>query len=123
MPAYALENTADRYRDADAPFLSARRVAEGFGLSLSDLSRLAGVARNTLTAKSGARRVDDALSPLVRILAMATEMTGDDSRTAVWFKHQPLPGYAGQTARDLVAEGKGEAVLRYLEAVRQGVYA
>lgn len=62
-------------------------------------------------------------SPVVRILAMAGEMAGSEPRAAIWFRHQPLPGWAGKTACDLVREGKTEKVLAYLEAVRSGVYA
>lgn len=112
-----------RFRDGDTPYLSARRVAEGLGLTLTELAALAGVARNTLTAKSGARTADEALSPIVRIIAMAAEMAGDEARAALWFKHQPLPGWAGRTAYDLVRERKADKVVSYLEAVRSGVYA
>ncbi|HTV67094.1 MAG TPA: antitoxin Xre-like helix-turn-helix domain-containing protein [Rhizobiaceae bacterium] len=111
------------FGEAGSPFASARRTAELLGLTHGDLAKLLGVARNTLTAKSGARKVDQALSPIVRILAMAAEMAGDESRAAIWFKHQPIPGWAGKTAYDLVAEGKSDKVLAYLEAVRSGVYA
>ena len=31
-----------------------------------------------------------------RILAMAAEMTGDQQSAAVWFKQQPIPGWAGK---------------------------
>ncbi|MGN6583421.1 MAG: antitoxin Xre/MbcA/ParS toxin-binding domain-containing protein, partial [Rhizobiaceae bacterium] len=93
------------------------------GVTLSELAALTGVARNTLTARTGARRVDAALSPLVRILAMAGEMAGGEDRAAIWFKHQPIPGWAGKTAYDLVREGKADKVLAYLEAARSGVYA
>lgn len=51
---------ASRFMEAGQPYLSA----------------LAGVARNTLTAKKGARKVDLALSPVVRIIAMTAEMAG-----------------------------------------------
>lgn len=98
-------------------------MSELLGVTQADLARLVGVARNTLTARSGARKVDQALSPVVRILAMAAEMAGDESRAAIWFKHQPIPGWAGKTAYDLVGEGKADKVLAYLEAVRSGVYA
>lgn len=108
---------------ADGAFLSARRVAEHLGVTLSELAKLAGVARNTLAAKSGAKKVDQALSPLVRILAMASEMAGSEERAVVWFKHQPIPGWGGKTAFDLTTEGKADKVLSYLEAVRSGVYA
>jgi hypothetical protein len=121
--AQGLEVTAARFGEARSPFLSPHRVAALLGVTNSELARLAGVARNTLTAKSGARKVDQALSPIVRILAMAAEMAGDESRAVIWFKHQPIPGWAGKTAYDLVAESKADKVLAYLEAVRSGVYA
>jgi hypothetical protein len=123
MVALALNIPAARFRENGEPFLSARRLAQALGVTLTDLALLAGVARNTLTAKSGAQKVDQALSPVVRIIAMASEMSGDDSRAAIWFKHQPIPGWAGKTAFDLVREGKADKVLAYLEAVRSGVYA
>lgn len=121
--AAALPVAAGRFREEGQPFLSARRLAAALGVTLAELAGLAGVARNTLTARSGARRVDAALSPVVRILAMAGEMAGDEARAAIWFKHQPIPGWAGKTASDLVREGKADKVLAYLEAVRAGVYA
>jgi hypothetical protein len=111
MTSMALEINASRFGEGGSPFLSPRRVAELLGVTLSEL------------AKTGARKVDAALSPVVRILAMAGEMAGDERRAAIWFKHQPIPGWAGKTAYDLVREGKADKVLAYLEAVRSGVYA
>ncbi|TCL71137.1 DUF2384 domain-containing protein [Rhizobium sp. BK251] len=123
MSALSFDMGAARFGDGETPFLSARRVADEMGVTLSELAKLIGVARNTLTAKSSARKVDSALSNVVRILAMAEEMAGDESRAVIWFKHQPIPGWAGKTAYDLVGEGKADRVLAYLEAVRSGVYA
>lgn len=113
---------AASFREEGGPHLSARRVADHLGITLSELATMVGVARNTLTASSG-RKVDAALSPVVRILAMAGEMTGGEDRAVIWFKHQPIPGWAGKTACDLLPEGKADKVLAYLEAVRSGVYA
>ncbi len=123
MAATRFDIAAARFGEGGSPFLSSRRVAEQLGVTLSELAKLIGVARNTLTAKSSERRVDSALSPIVRILAMASDMAGDESRAVIWFKHQPIPGWAGKTAYDLVSEGKTDRVLAYLEAVRSGVYA
>ncbi len=119
----ALELSATAFHENGQPYLSARRVSEKLGLRLADVAAMIGVARSTLTAKSGARKVDGALSPLVRIVAMAAEMAGDEGRAAIWFKHQPLPGWGGKTALDLVREGKSATVLGYLESVRAGVYS
>lgn len=54
---------------------------------------------------------------------MAAEMAGGEDQAATWFKHQPIPGWAGKTAYDLVREGKADKVLAYLEATRAGIYA
>jgi hypothetical protein len=123
MGAAVLELAATKFGNDPIPFLSARRVAESLGVNLSELAELAGVARNTLASKAGGRKADAALSPIVRILATAGEMAGGEQRAAIWFKHQPIPGWAGKTAYDLVREGKADKVLAYLEAVRSGVYA
>ena len=123
MQSHGLEIGAVQFGQVGSPFLSPQRLAEQLGVTQSELARLAGVARNTLTAKSATRRVDAALSPIVRILAVVAEMAGDEGRAVIWFKHQPIPGWAGKTAYDLVAEGNAADVLSYLEAVRSGVYA
>ena len=129
MSSTPIENTAARVSEPQKPFLSAREIEKRLGVTQSELAKLVRVSRNTLAASSSSststssRRIDSALSPLVRILAIATEMAGDEQRAAVWFKHQPIPGWAGKTAFDLVGEGKSDKVLAYLEAVRSGVYA
>jgi hypothetical protein len=123
MTAQILEGGAIAFGDPQSPFLSPRRVADLLGLTQTELAQMIGVARNTLAGTASARKVDQALSPVVRILSMVVEMAGDERRAAVWFKHQPIPGWAGMTAYDLVREGRADEVLRYLEAVRSGVYA
>lgn len=123
MQPQSLEIGAVRFGESGSPFLSAHRLSERLGVTQAELARLVGVARNTLTAKSATRKVDAALSPVVRILATVAEMAGDESRAVIWFKHQPIPGWAGKTAYDLVEEGKAAQVLAYLEAVRSGAYA
>ncbi len=123
MQSKGFEIGATRFGEGGSPFLSGHRLSEQLGVTQSELAKLVGVARNTLTAKSATRKVDAALSPVVRILAIAAEMAGDESRAVIWFKHQPIPGWAGKTAYDLVGDGKADQVLAYLEAVRSGVYA
>jgi uncharacterized protein (DUF2384 family) len=59
----------------------------------------------------------------LRILAIAEEMAGDRQRAITWFEQQPIPGWAGKTAYELVQEGKADKVFDYLEEVKAGVYA
>lgn len=99
------------------------RLSEQLGLRSSELAKLAGLVPSLLRSKSNARKHDATLTLIARILATATEMAGDESRAAIWFKHQPIAGWGGKTAYDLVGEGKTDDVLAYLEAVRAGVHA
>lgn len=99
------------------------RLSEQLGLRPSELAKLAGGVPSALRSKSKARKLDATLTLIARILATATEMTGDESRAAIWSKHQPIAGWGGKTAYDLVGEGKADDVLAYLEAVRAGVHA
>lgn len=99
------------------------RLSEQLGLRPSELAKLVGLVPSSRRSRSKARKLDAAFTLIARILATATEMAGDESRAAIWFKHQPIAGWSGKTAYDLVGEGKGDDVLAYLEAVRAGVHA
>jgi uncharacterized protein (DUF2384 family) len=104
-------------------YVSPQRVAARLNLSLGDLARMTHVHRNTLARQPSSPAVQRRLDPVVRILAAAEELSGDADQAIVWFRHQPLPGHGGRTARDLVEEGQAEAVLTYLEDLRDGAYA
>jgi hypothetical protein len=58
------------------------------------------------------------------VIATASDLLGGDTAKAlVWFRHQPLSGFDGQTAEELVADGHVPAVLAHLETLRDGGYA
>lgn len=109
--------------DPGSTLLSPARVAAALRIGVAELTQLARVSRATLARRATTAVADRALSPLARILAMATDMAGSTERAALWFKHQPLPGWAGRTARDLVADDRAQDALDYLEATRAGVHA
>lgn len=64
------------------------------------------------------------LGDVMRILTAASDMMNQDlAKAAIWFRHQPLAGFDGQTAEELVAAGHAQAVLTHLAMLRDGVYA
>lgn len=79
---------------------SIHRLSKQFGAPQSELVKL----------------IDD-------ITKIVVEMRGSKKEAINWFKNQPIPGYSGKTAYDLVCGGEENLVLEYLEAVRAGVYA
>jgi len=112
--------------DADKSRLEPRRVAELLGLPLEAVAVLARTHRNTLSRTPASPQVQAGLSEIVKILVNASRLMDGDSatgRAVLWFKSQPLSGFGGKTAMDLVREGKSDAVLEHLEMLADGVYA
>ena len=100
--------------------IAPRRLAERLHLPMTGLSRLTHVSRSTLTAKAGSPKVQTKLGEIARIIARAAELSGDEGRAIIWFRHQPIEGF-GSTAEELVEQGHFKLVLEHLERVEAGV--
>lgn len=99
-----------------------RILASTLGLTLVDLAKVIGVSRNTL-AEPNSPKVQKALAPLLKILSVATEMSGATAQAVHWFKYVPLPSLGFKTAMDLVTEGKPDWVMAHFEDMRNSVYS
>lgn len=106
----------------DGHLISPRRMAERLHVPMTRLSKLAHVNRNALAAQPGSHKVQEGLSDIAQIISKAAELTRDDARAIVWFKHQPIAGY-GMTAEKLVEMGRADLVLEHLERIDEGVYS
>jgi hypothetical protein len=110
--------------DAQLPGLSPERVAAKLRMTMTDIARIADVHRNTLARAPGSAKVQGRLGDVMRVLADAAELLGgDQGRAVVWFRHQPLAGFDGQTAEELVSTGHTDAVRMHLRMLRDGGYA
>jgi uncharacterized protein (DUF2384 family) len=107
----------------DGHLIAPKRMAERLCVPMTRLSKLAHVNRNALTAQANSPKVQASLSEIARIIARAAELAGDEDRAIIWFRHQPIVGFSGKTAEDLVAEGHADAVLWHLDSLDAGVYA
>ncbi len=116
-----LAGLIDDFRERD--HLSPQRMSARLRLPLTEFARLTRLHRNTITRDPASPVVQGRLQPVARILAAAEALTGDADRAIVWFRHQPLPGHDGRTAQDLVEAGHADAVLAWLEELRDGQYA
>lgn len=114
---------ADVY-DPSLQAISPERVAATLKVPMADIARLAAVHRNTLARAPGSPKVQSRLGDVMRILTEAADLLdGDLGKAIVWFRHQPLSGFEGQTAEELLADGHADAVLAHLQMLRQGGYA
>jgi uncharacterized protein (DUF2384 family) len=100
------------------------RMSESLRIPLSQLARIAKVHRNSLSQHPGSAAVQARLGEVARVITTAADLLGGDTAKAiVWFRHQPLSGFDGQTAEELVADAQTDAVLAHLETLRDGGYA
>ncbi|SAI73125.1 Uncharacterised protein [Bordetella ansorpii] len=111
---------AERFREPDTPYLSPARVGAFFGFQIQELAERAHVHRNTPTARPQAPQLQKYLQDMVRVLAVATELTGDEARAAFLLRNEPLRTFDYKTADTLIQEGRADAVIAYLESVAGG---
>lgn len=93
---------------------SAEEIAMTVGLSKDALQR-----RTRVHSDKTQRR----LRELVEVLNKVAPRFGSDLMAYAWYRSEPLQGFDGRTAMQLVQEGKAQQVLEYIDAVDAGVYA
>lgn len=120
MNAALQEPLAERFRESDSPYLSPAKIGEFFGFRVQELAERAHVHRNTPTARPQAPQLQKYLQDMVRVLAAATKMTGDDKRAAFLLRNEPLQSFGYKTADTLIQEGRADAVIAYLESFASG---
>ena len=120
MNAMLQEPWAERFREPGTPYLSPGKVGELFGLRVQELAAHAHVHRNTPTARPQATQLQKYLQDMIRVLAAATAMTGDEGRAVFLLRNEPLRAFGYKTAETLVQEGRTDAVVGYLESLAAG---
>lgn len=114
------EPFVERFREPSMPYLLPAKVEEFFGFRVQELAERAHVHRNTPTARPQVPQLQKYLQDMVRVLAVATEMTGDIDRAVFLLRNEPLRAFGYKTADALIQEGKADAVIGYLESLAGG---
>lgn len=120
MSAVMQEPFADRFREPGSAFLSPGKVGEVFGLRVQEIAEGAHVHRNTPRARPHAPQLQRYLQEMVRVLAVASDMTGDMERAVFLLRNEPLRVFDYKTAEALVQEGRADDVIAYLRSLAGG---
>jgi len=59
-------------------------------------------------------------SDFLKVLAAATELTGDAQRAAYLIRNEPLKAFEYKTGEMLIQEGRANDLIRYLESFASG---
>ncbi|MGI9285213.1 MAG: antitoxin Xre/MbcA/ParS toxin-binding domain-containing protein [Pseudomonadales bacterium] len=90
-----------------------------------ELAASLGLSRDAVSkqARSDAQKTQSRLRDMVEIMNRVLPWTGNELAAFAWYRSQPLPSFGDKTAKDLVGEGRGEAVKAYLSRITEGGYA
>ena len=110
---------------ADKGVLAPSKIANAFHTTSEEVARSAGLGRDAVQRKDRVRsdKTQRRLRLMVEIINKVEPRFGSALMAFAWYRSQPLPGFSGQTAMQLVKDGRADDVLDYIDAVDAGVYA
>ncbi|PPB80345.1 uncharacterized protein DUF2384 [Albidovulum inexpectatum] len=110
---------------AEAGRFEPRKIAAVLRTSTEEIALTVGLGKDALQRRSriGSDKTQRRLRELVEILNKVEPRFGSALLAYAWYRSEPLPGFDGRTAMQLVQEGKAHQVLDYIDAVDAGVFA
>jgi hypothetical protein len=110
---------------ADDGFFAPRRIAEALRTTSEEVARTAGLGRDAVQRRDRVRsdKTQRRLREMVEIINKVEPRFGSALMAYAWYRSEPLPGFSGQTALQLVRSGRADEVLDYIDAVDAGVHA
>lgn len=110
---------------SDDGFFAPRKIADAFRTTSAEIARTAGLGKDAVQRKDRVRsdKTQRRLREMVEVINKVTPRFGSTLMAYAWYRSEPLPGFSGQTAMQLVRSGRADDVLDYVDAVDAGVHA
>lgn len=110
---------------SDNGLFAPRKIAEAFRTTSEEVARTAGLGRDAVQRKDRIRsdKTQRRLREMVEVINKVEPRFGSQLMAYAWYRSEPLPGFSGQTAMQLVRGGRAGDVLDYVDAVDAGVHA
>jgi hypothetical protein len=110
---------------ADDGVFAPRRIAEAFRTTSEEVARTAGLGKDAIQRKDRIRsgKTQRRLREMIEIINKVEPRFGSALMAYAWYRSEPLAGFSGRTAMQLVRDGRAEDVLDYIDAVDAGVHA
>ena len=101
------------------------KIASAFRTTSEEIARSAGLGRDAVQRKDRVRsdKTQRRLREMIEIINKVEPRFGSALMAFAWYRSEPLPGFSGRTAMQLVKDGQANDVLEYVDAVDAGIHA
>lgn len=110
---------------SDGGFFAPRKIAEALRTTSEEVAKTAGLGKDAVQRKDRVRsdKTQRRLREMVEVVNKVEPRFGSALMAYAWYRSEPLPGFSGQTAMQLVRSGRADEVLDYIDAVDAGIHA
>ena len=110
---------------AEGGLFAPRKIADVLRTSSDDVARTLGLGRDALQRKDrvGSDKTQRRLREMIELLNKVEPRFGAALIAYAGYRAEPLAGLSGQSAMQLVRDGRAQEVLDYIDAVDAGVHA
>lgn len=101
------------------------RIAEVLRTTKDEVARTVGLGRDAIMRpdRVASARTQKRLREMVEILNRVEPRFGSSLIAYAWYRSEPLAGFGGLTAMQLVRDGHAADVMDYIDAVEAGIHA
>lgn len=109
----------------DAGYLAPAKIAALLKTTKDDIAQSAGLGRDAVQRRDRIRstKTQTRLREMIEVINKVEPRFGSSLMAYAWYRSEPLAGFSGWTAMQLVKEGRAIEVLEYVDAVDAGVFA
>jgi uncharacterized protein (DUF2384 family) len=110
---------------ADDGLFAPKKIAEAFRTTSEEIARTAGLGKDAVQRRDRVQsdKTQRRLREMVEVVNKVEPRFGSALMAYAWYRSEPLPGFSGRTAMQLVREGRADDVLEFIDAVDAGIYS
>lgn len=110
---------------SDNGLFAPRKIASALRTTSEEVARTAGLGRDAVQRKDRVRsdKTQRRLREMIEIINKVEPRFGSALMAYAWYRSEPLVGFSGQTAMQLVLAGRADEVLAYIDAIDAGIHA
>ncbi len=110
---------------AEGGVFAPRKIADVFRTTSDDVARTVGLGKDAVQRKDRIRseKTQRRLREMIEVINKVESRFGSALMAYAWYRSEPLSGFSGQTAMQLVKSGRASDVLDFIDAVDAGIHA